>query len=377
VHAPAPGLLAGSLLAWSFLGPAASAQTLQDAIDEASPGDTIRIDPGDYVRPVTVDKAITLVPGTPGTVRLAGISGGAATVVGITFDGTLAAKTVTLASCESGLRFVDCVFQGPGTRGALVRAGAEGVTFEGCGFASLIEAVGLEAGAVSLTLEDTEVTECILALVGPDVPFCDDGPGREPAARCASGCGTITLTGVRFTGGDSHITISGDYTVSITESRFAGPSQWAIAAGGVRLEMESTDCVSEGGAGVGLVLRSVSGYVRQSRIVAWDTALAIDDGGCRRYSDITIGGALEAANDIGSQTLSLDLGQPEPVDAEFNFWGTLICSEALSLIAGQTVSRITDAGHAQTVTCPGTPALPSTWGRIKVRFSPGSGGLRP
>jgi hypothetical protein len=224
---------------------------------------------------------------------------------------------------------------------------------------------------VSLALEDTQITDCFQGLKGPDDPVCAGEGPREPAARCESGCGTIILDRVRISGGGRQITISGDYTVTVTESRFERPTEWAMSASGVRLEMSGTQCVSEGGTGTGLDLQSVSGFIRTSTIAGWNTAVAVDDGGCPRYSDLVIGGSRPDANDIGGQTLSLDLGQPEPVNADVNFWGTLDCAEVLALIAGQTVARITDAAHALEFTCSGTPALPTTWGRMKARFAPG------
>lgn len=372
VTVPVLGFLVGLLLA-----AAAEGQTLQEIIDGTSPGDTVLIEPGDYVRAVTVDKAVTLMPRTPGTVRLAGLSGSAATVAGILFDGELTGKSTTLAVCGPGLRFEDCVFQGPTSQGARLEPGAADVAFRGCTFDNLVQAIGLETGAVSLVLEDTEITGCPLALNGPDDPLCDGGGPREPAARCESGCGSVTLTRVLISGGGRQITMNGDYTVTITESTLEGASEWAMTAGGIRLEMAGTDCFSEGGKGTGLTLHSVSGFLHNSRISGWNVAMVVDDGGCSRYSDLTLGGSLDIANDISGQAVGLDLEQPEPLEAELNFWGSFDCSVALSHILGQTVTSITDAHHVLAMACSGTPVHPVTWGRIKARFGTEGGDPRP
>ena len=48
--------------------------SLQQAVDAASPGDTVWVDPGDYPRTILVNKAITVRPlGTAGSVRLAAV----------------------------------------------------------------------------------------------------------------------------------------------------------------------------------------------------------------------------------------------------------------------------------------------------------------
>jgi hypothetical protein len=355
-------------MAVSSVGPTGAApQTLQDDIDQASPGDTVWIAPGDYVRAVTVDKAITLVPQTPGSVRMAALSGSEATVVGVVFDGNLASEPGTLVDCRSGLSLIDCTFQGP-VRGARIEEGASSVVFRGCSFSNLIEAMALEPGIRSLTLEGTQLVDCSVGLVSSDTLSCDGGTIREPAERCAGGdCGVLTLDEVFASGGDRQLTVSGDYVLRILDSRFEEPTERALSAEGVRLEMERTEVTSVGGEKTGVILNSVSGFIRSSQVFFFDLGIGLGDGGCSRYSDIEIGGSLIHANDIGNHR-NLVLSQPEPVAAELNYWGRTDCAEVLARIEGQTVDKITDVLHVVVKDCSGTPTERTTWGRMKIRF---------
>jgi hypothetical protein len=152
-----------------------------------------------------------------------------------------------------------------------------------------------------------------------------------------------------------------------------GATVFAVEARGVRLEMTATH-VQGAGPGVGLDLASVSGFIRSSDVGQFGTGLRVGDGGCPRYSDLTIGGSLEFANDLGGAVL-LELAQPESVNAELNFWGSTVCQAVLSQIVGQGVNLITNDTHQVVIQCGTTASLPTTWGSLKERYA--AGGRRP
>ena len=359
-----------AILVLAATGGTGSAQTLQEAIDQASPGDTVFVAPGDYSRPVTVDKAITLLAEGPGEARLGGISGSLALVVGLVLDGSLGTRADFLVQAGSGLRFNNCTFRSSFS-GAQITSGAKDVLFRDCYFNALLEAVNLEEGAVSVTLDGTEVVDCTLGLIGPDSLVCDTPSGRVPAERCDGGpCGRIEILNSTFVGGARHLMLAGDYVLIVRDSEFRRASTTALRAAGVRFEMERCEVASTGGGfGTGLDLDSVSGFVRSSRILSRGRGIMIGDGGCHRYSDIVIGGTLLTANDISN----LRLEQPEAVNAEANFWGTQNCVAALAVIDGQAVQTITDDRHQILIDCSMAPAEPTTWGRLKTRYETGGG----
>jgi hypothetical protein len=170
-------------------------------------------------------------------------------------------------------------------------------------------------------------------------------------------------------GGDSQISLAGDFVLTLTDTDLEGANE-ALRVSGVRLEMARCSVSSRGGAGTGIRLASVSGFIHNSLVAAWEAGIVIGDGGCSRYSDLEIGESLLTANDIGNAVANLRLEQPEPVAANLNFWGTDDCESALSRILGQDVDRITDSLHERVITCPGTPVAPVTWGVLKQRYSP-------
>ena len=289
----------GLSLVWAAPG---NAQSLQADIDAADPGDTVWVAPGDYTKALTVDKAITLIAQGPGPARVVGLSGSLATVIDIAFDGNLAVGPVTLVTCGSGLVLENCTFVG-GIRGARIGTGAENVEIRGCTFNNYIEAMALDPEVGSLRVLETEFLSCSVGINASDTLSCPGGP-RAPAFRCQGGdCGVIVLQDVFFDQGDDHLRVGGDYVVRIENSHFERASSCAIDAEGVRLEMIGTQITSAGGVGTGLVLRSVSGFVQKCQIAFWDVGLDIDDGDCRLYSDLIVGGSLEGGNDIGEHNL--------------------------------------------------------------------------
>ena len=319
--------------------------------------------PGDYTKAVTVDKAITLIAQGPGPSRVVGLSGSLAKVVGIAFDGDLAVGPVTLVTCESGLTIEACTFVG-GIRGVKVAGGAEDVLLQDCTFNNYIEAMAVDPGVGSVRVVGTDFLSCSVGINASDTLSCPGG-SRAPAARCQTGeCGEIVLEDVYFEQGDDHIRAGGDVVIRIQDSHLDRASSCTIEAQGVRLEMTNTQVTSVGGGGNGLVLRSVSGFIQGSQILFWDVGIEVGDGGCPLYSDIVIGGALEDGNRIGNSTWNLLLTQPEPVNAELNYWGSTTCASVLEKISGQDVTLIANNLQTQSIDC-STAVEPATWGRIK------------
>lgn len=124
------------------------------------------------------------------------------------------------------------------------------------------------------------------------------------------------------------------------------------------------------GTGTGLELRSAHAVLDAVVLSDWDTALLVGDGNCSVYSDVVVGGSLATGCDIGGlHTLILE--QPEPIDAEYNFWGSTECTEVLANMMGQTVDIIVDAQRFRVIRCGNTPVEPWTWGRLRSAFHPG------
>lgn len=344
------------------------AQSLQDRIDDASPGDTVLVPPGDYSRPVTMHKDITLLAEGGGVSRLSGLTGSLGSVVGIQFDGNLQSVPGELTTAGSGLLLKECSFTGA-IRGTRVVSGAEDVHIRDCSFDGVLEAIYLDQGILGIRIENSMFVEFTIGIAGPDTFECGTGGSRQEANRCpGSNCGRVEITGVTMNGGGQHVSIAGDYVLAITGSRLWFATDVGLRAAGVRLEISDSEVVGTGGMGTGVVLESVSGYINSTRIQSWDQGLLVGDGGCFRYSDVTIGGALENACDISNHTLNLGLEQTESLDAESNFWGTTNCGSVHAQITGQKVSTITNASHSVVIPCSSTPVESITWGRLKSRF---------
>lgn len=376
---PAPGILTLGMipaLLLSDTGSAPAARSLQDAIDAALPGDTVWVAPGDYPRPVTVTKDITILAQGSG-VRMAGISGSEATVVGITLDGSLRPGGDTMVRSGSDMTFLQCSFVGS-TSGVTVQSGAEQVRLEDCTFDGLVQAIRLEADAGSVFLTRCELNECGVGITS-DAFLCEDAPSRAPAQRCARGeCGRLSLVKVRITGGEQQISLGGNFFLTMIDSRLVQGTQ-ALSAYGCHVEI--TECIvsSVGGTGTGLRFASVSGFVRLSTILSWETGIEVGDGGCPRFTSLEIGGSLEQACSITNAGANLLVTQPEPIPADFNYWGSTDCKTVNMNIEGQDVCWITGPRFALIRSCPcsGTPVEASTWGGVKKRYDTGGGAESP
>ncbi len=344
------------------------AQSLQDWIDQASPGDTVLVPPGDYSRPVTMHKDITLLAEGGGTVRLAGLTGSLGSVVGIVFDGSLQVAPGVLATVGSGLFVKDCTFTGA-IRGIRLVSGAEDVHIRGCTFDNVLEAVLLDEGVLAVRVENSVFTDITIGIAGPDSLECQSGGNRQAANRCpGAACGRVEIANVTMNGGGRQIVLAGDYVLSITNSRLRDATNTSIQAAGVRLELIDSEVTGEGGVGTGIELASVSGFIRSTRIQSWNRGLVVGDGGCSRFSDVVLGGELPNSCDISNHIWSLVLEQPEALNADANFWGTTNCESVHAQISGQRVSTITNSGHSVSIPCSDTPVEPITWGGLKTRY---------
>ena len=353
--------------AQSVLGNVLVAQaSLQGDIDDAVPGDTVWVAPGDHTRGITVNKAITLVPAGPGDSRLIALNGSLATVDGLIFDGGLGPGPIALVTARSGLELKNCTFQN-GLRGGLVESGAQDVIFTTCSFNGLIEGILFETGAVSMVLQNSTITDCFLGLSGADLLTCTGGD-RAPADRCQSGtCGTVMILNSTITGGESQVTLGENHLLFVNGSQFVEAVSSGFTLKGVRLEMDQCTVSSTTGS-TGMKLDSVSGFIRSTKILSFETGLIIGDGGCSRYSDLEIGGNLATTCDVINMTVT----QPETIAANLNFWGSPICESALERVTGQGLDLITDADHRLLIDCTGVPVIPTTWGQIRARYDPES-----
>jgi hypothetical protein len=354
-------------IAWPGVPAGWAAFSLQQAVDEASPGDTVWVEPGDYLRTLLVNKAITIRPSGPaGSVRLASAEASLATLEGIVFDGALGDWEGVLALAGPSATFADCRFTGK-MQGLQVQTGSGTVLLRDCAFDGLFQAITLEPGPGSLLLERVEASGISIGLALHDTLICPPGGIRTPAERCAAGdCGEVRVIDSRFTGGEVQIDLPGVIRFEARGSVFE-VAKLALRARGARIELE--DCVISGvtQSGTGLILHSVSGYLRRCEVRSWNTAIEVGDGDCSYYSDLVVGGSLDVTNDIDNTRVCLRLLQQEPIQAEANFWGSVSCAGILAAIQGQTVTTITDVDHGLLYFC-STAVERSTWGRVKTRY---------
>jgi hypothetical protein len=346
----------------------ARAQSLQQSIDQAQPGDTVWVDPGDYRRAVSVDEAI-VIKGTGDGVRLVGLTGSSASVEDIAFDGSLDSAENPLVEADSGLELHRCRFSNA-IQGVLLRDGASEVRIEDCEFDGTLQGVTLSPLAQSLHMERSQLLDCLTGVIGENQFVCVPGPDRIPALRCEEACGKVSLVEVLFQGGENQVDLEGDYLLVVSDSQLLG-GIIGVQGSGIRLEMDKTRVSPGMEKGIGIDLEAVSGFIRRSDIVGWDVGIRIGDGGCSLYSDLVLGGSLTDADNISGTTWALQIDQPEAIDADYNFWGTTDCSSVQGTIDGQGVSWITDASHSISIPCSGTPAEPARWGDLKTRYLDG------
>ena len=222
---------AAPLLILGVRVPECPAQTLQESIDNASPGDTVQVPPGDYTKRVRMHKDITLMATDPGSARLVGLEGSLGTASGLVFDGSLSAGPVELVLAETGLALEGCSFMSA-VRGVRVLENAQAVRISDCRFAELLQAVRFEPGVRDLAVTDSEITDTTQGIIGPGVFSCQPTPGREPADRCAgTDCGSITVQNVTMAGGSHGVVAAGDFLLRIADSRLTATSV-AGGAGG-------------------------------------------------------------------------------------------------------------------------------------------------
>jgi len=346
-------------------GVPASAQTLQELINAAQPGDTVWVAPGTYRRAVSVNEDI-VIKGQGDGVYLVGLVGSLARVEDLTFDGSLDLAENPLVQAGTGLEILRCRFVNA-VVGVFVADGAAGVHIDDCVLDGVYQGVSLSEQVQSLSLTGTQLLDCLFGVLGASGFVCIPGPSRSPADRCSSGCGVVSMTDVLIQGGDHQIQLSGNYRLVITDSKLR-EGVVGITGTGLRLEMKNSVLTPGATNDTGIDLQVSSGFIQGSQISGWDVAIRIGDGGCPLYSDIVLGGSLDAGNDISGDTWSLQVEQPEALDANYNFWGTTDCANVLSAIDGQKVGWIANSFHNQAISCSGTPVVPTRWGTLKTRY---------
>lgn len=334
---------------------AAHAQTLQERIDAASPGETIVVSAGTYARPVTVDKAIVLQG--EGEVRLAGLSGSLATVENITFDGSLVAQPAIITA-GTDLTLTACEVTA-GVAGLAVVG--TGVQVLNCNFTDVVTAITLLSDT-GLEMIGGGFLNCDQGVVHEADIQCTDG-SREPASSCQGPCAPVTLTNVSFDGGTRHLVLAGNWQVEIKTCNWVGATESSIEMRFGDLTIEDSQFTGAA-SGTGLRLDGVTGSMVRSTITAWTVGIQVGDGGCPTYSTFSLGGSLDTANTLGG-VVALRLTQPEGIPAEVNYWGSIVCSVVQGVIEGQHVFSITDQGRNSVLSCEISPVERITWGRLR------------
>jgi hypothetical protein len=93
---------------------------------------------------------------------------------------------------------------------------------------------------------------------------------------------------------------------------------------------------------------------------------------CGAFSTAAVGGSVESGNNFIRNRIHLAVRQTEPVNAEYNFWGSLDCAQVSQRIEGQSVRAIVDEQRTAVVFCSDTPVEATTWGRLRSLFAPGA-----
>ena len=352
-----PSLCTWTPLLLCALSVESTAGSLQEAIDAAAPGEVVLVDPGDYPRPLVARKAITIRPSGPGVVRFASLTGSACRVEDIVFDGRVGSESAALVVAGDGLTLSGCTIT-TAIQGLLVETGAAGVTLESCLLEDLITGIELEPGVQTLDLFDTAFENCTRGLLDDPDTGCPEACGEAP-------CGTVRIRDCRFEGGELQIRLEGGYAVEASGSLFSkGGTAISLAHGA--LALDDCDVLGDLRQGTGLLLDGVSGSVVRCRVASWKTAIRVTQATCGA-SALVLGGSLSEANDLVENNKSLRVEQPEPVQAEYNYWGTIDCLLLRLAIDGLSVEAIVDAHHFSVYFCPPTPVQRTSWGRLRVR----------
>lgn len=384
---PAPLRLVAALLTGTLMMAAGESRanrilipeemSLSAAIDFAVPNDTLSLAPGTYERtPDPFIKAIVIegrVPDDPPVIRR--LEAGEVTLRHLHFepDGPSSLNPILLRLLGSA-RLESCVFQGFGMTAIEIRdeVGEHDwlVVIDNCRFSELnvgIEAVLVHDGS-RIEIRDTlfESSFFGINLVTP-ARDCPTEPGAEPPP---------------FGGGPARIKLS--------RTNFSGMANATILARNAAWALDLIDCtIEESPLGIwldragarmdrldlrGLVgsstgIRAISSRLEMTSSRVHQHAIGIemtDAEGCERPAGV-IGGSLVGSCRLDTNTQSL--ATTHPINADYNWWGTLICSEAQEFIQGVTVRFLTDATGTQIIECL-TPVEPATWSRIKARLAP-------
>ncbi|HEX7880158.1 MAG TPA: hypothetical protein VF720_12155 [Candidatus Eisenbacteria bacterium] len=350
--------------------------SLSAAVNAAAPGDTLSLATGTYERiPDPFVKSIVIEarqPEDPPVLR------------------RLEAGLVTL-------RHLDFVPEGPGEVNPILFRALDSVRLEGCrfsGFASTgidardapgdhawlvsVEACrfnllnrGIDAAFVNpgsrIDVHDSAFESSFYGIrMATTARQCPGGAGSEPPSL--TGMAALNLLDCRFTtlNGSAVEAHEGTWAVSMSNCRIEGTKLGVelIRAGA---SLERTEIIGNGFDSIGI--QANSSRIEVASSILQQHALAIGltaASGCERPAGI-IGGQIEHFCRLNGNVVAL--ATSHPVNADANWWGTLICSEAHERIQGMTIQTLVDDAGSFEVECM-TVVTPTTWGRLKARIAP-------
>jgi hypothetical protein len=366
------GLLAHEARAGRILVP--EGMSLSAAVKAAQPGDTLSLAPGTYERsPDPFVKSIVIeARETTDPPVLRRLEAGQVTLVHVDFapEGPGQVNPVLFRVLDS-VRLDGCRFSGFATTAIVADdAGSDHgwvLTIDDCRFDDLNRGIDADFAhpASRAVLEGCAFTTSFNGIRLAATPRACAGAGSEPPPL-TPGAPVLDLLDCTFDGLSGSAVEAHDaaWAVSLVECRITatGLGLDLVRAGAFLLRCEIT---GNGFDTTGILASSSRIDVASCAIRGHALGIGLTAGsGCENPAG-TIGGQIDRYNRLDQNVLALSTSHP--VNADDNWWGSLICSEAQERIQGMTIRFLVDDAGTFEVDCM-TPVVPTTWGRLKARI---------
>jgi len=350
--------------------------SLSAAVMAAAPGDTLSLAPGTYERsPDPFVKAIVIearVEANPPLLRR--LEAGLVTLRHLDFEpeGPGEVNPILFKALDSA-RLEECRFTGFASTGIDARD-APGdhawlLMVEACRFNLLnrgIDAAFVHPGS-RIEIHDSDFESSFYGVrIATTARDCPGGAGSEPPLL--QGMATVDILDCRFTTLNNSAIEAQEaaWAVSISDCRIEGTGLGLdlVRAGASLIR---TEIIGNGFNTTGIQANSSRIEMANCVIQQHELGIGLAMGtGCERPAG-TIGGQIDHFCRLNGNVVALSTSHP--VNANANWWGTLVCSEAQERIQGMTIQTLVDDAGTFEVDCM-TPVTPTTWGRLKARIDP-------
>lgn len=362
--------------------------TLDLGIGAAQDGDTVSVAAGTYAKiPAAFAKAILLRGrGAEASLTiLPGLKAARARVENFTFQlpPNPGAQSALVEATDS-LTIAGCRFQSPAT-GFVVNDLGEGsrarLLLQQCEFSGLVQAarvVAAGAADVRVTFEDCVISDCTIGIeVSATGVNCPSSATTAPPVVPEDVRATLTRCRFERVSGTCLNVTNLPGGVLVQQCQLAG-STVNINAALTGLLVRDTRVQGPGGAGRGIVVTSGRLEVVRSVVVGHDVGITVSDFPDCQLSSGLLGGNQDDYNKLGGN-LTWNLLTSQKLGVDYNYWNALACAEAENRVSGQGLGIICDEVGRPLTNC-ATPALPTTWSRIKAAYGPAAAapaGARP